>query len=243
MSYKSKFKYNEAYDNSDIAEALSIITGEGVAVSTPSEILSEYASGGVTYADERLNVTLSNTTVTVGCGAAIWSDGSYIVVYEPEKFQVSLSGTYYVYLKYNNVGDISVKCATTLPSTNYMLLAQIDNGVLSDKRTYATSKVGNYGQSSLNELTRTAHSNKQATYTLPNYGYSLIILTYAGEKTAYKHPVIYNKNTSSFLNNCAYFYISTGTTDKCVTGISISDNTLTVTLNANIFDDITVYCI
>ena len=101
MSYKSKFKYNEAYSNTDIAEALSIITGTGIAPSTPSAILSKYVTSGVTYADEQLNVSISGTTVTVGCGAAVWSDGSYIIVYEPETFTVSL--TFDLYSRFKNV--------------------------------------------------------------------------------------------------------------------------------------------
>lgn len=180
MSYISKFKYNEAYSNVDISEALSIITGDGIAPNTPNDILSHYASNGVTYADERLNVSLSGTTVTVGRGAAIMK-GSYIIVYEPETFTVSLTGTYYVYLKYNTVGDIEVVCETALPTDNRMLLATVKNGVVEDNRTYATSKIAQVGKSSLNKLTLKTSSYNNAT----------LVKLYLIEE----HPKVVEKNT------------------------------------------------
>lgn len=185
MSYRSKFKYNEAYSNEDIAEALSIITGSGVVPKNPNEILSESAASGVTYADEWLKVSLSGTVVRVGCGAAIMDDGSYIIVYEPETFTVSLSGTYYVYLKYNTVGDISVKCEKALPSSNYMLLATVKDGAVTDERKYATSKINSYGGRGIsksvsyntvnNQGSISSKNRKTHTIELSNINFSYII--------------------------------------------------------------------
>ena len=194
MSYISKFKYNEAYSNEDISEALSIITGSGIVPNTPNEILSKYASNGVTYADEQLNVSLSGTTVTVGCGAAIM-EGSYIIVYEPETFTVSLTGTYYVYIKYNTVGDISVKCETALPTDNCMLLATVKNGVVTDNRTYATSKINSYGGRTLtktvsyeaiDDTNPVSQNKKTTTFNLSNinFDYVIIYASIAGKKTS-----------------------------------------------------------
>lgn len=247
MSYISKFKYNEAYSNEDISEALSIITGDGIAPNTPNEILSKYVKSGVTYADEQLNVSLSGTTVTVGCGAAVWSDGSYIIVYEPETFTVSLTGTYYVYLKYNAVGDISVKCETALPTDNRMLLATVKNGVVEDERTYATSKIPQYGKSSLNKLTLKTSSYNNATYTLPNYNFSLIIFVYIPSTQWDIRAAIYDTATSSFLDGCnMLFDTGSSTSFKKVVSVSVADKELSVVfgnMNVSDIERTAVYCV
>lgn len=247
MSYKSKFKYNEAYSNTDIAEALSIITGTGIVPNTPSEILSNYASSGVTYADEQLNVSLSGTTVTVGCGAAIMDDGSYIIVYEPEAFTVSLTGTYYVYLKHNAVGDISVKCETSLPTDNDMSLATVANGVVEDKRKYATSKISQFGKSSLNKLALETSSYNNATYTLPNYNFSLIIFMYIPSKNHDIRAAIYNTANSNFLDGCNMLYdTGSSTSHKTVVSVSVADKELSVVFDNMSVENIkatAVYCV
>lgn len=247
MSYKSKFKYNEAYSNTDIAEALSIITGTGIAPSTPNEILSKYVTSGVTYADEQLNVSISGTTVTVGCGAAVWSDGSYIIVYEPETFTVSLTGTYYVYLKYNTVGDIEVACETALPTANYMLLATVKNGVVTDNRIYARSNVASYGKSSLQELTRISSAYNQATYTLPSYNFSILIFIHPNEHSWDDRAAIYDADSGIFLKGCNILY-DTGTSSDnyAVSKVVRSGNNINVTFNnmgkAEV-DKTFVYCV
>lgn len=247
MSYISKFKYNEAYSNEDISEALSIITGSGIVPNTPNDILSHYASNGVTYADERLNVSLSGTTVTVGRGAAIMNDGSYIIVYEPETFTVSLTGTYYVYLKYNTVGDISVKCETEMPSTNYMLLATVASGVVEDNRTYATSNILSYGKSSLFELTLKTSSYNNATYTLPNYNFSLIIFVYKTSPQWDIRAAIYDTATSSFLDDCnMLFDTGSSTSHKKVVSVSVADKELSVVfgnMSVSNIERTAVYCV
>lgn len=247
MSYKSKFKYNEAYSNEDIAEALSIITGSGIIPSTPNEILSKYSSGGVTYADERLKVSLSGTAVTVGCGAAIWSDGSYIIVYEPETFTISLSETYYIYLMHNMAGDISVKCESALPQANYMLLSTVTNGTVTDNRAYATSKITSYGKSSLHELTLASSSYGTAAYTLPNYNFSLLIFMYKATKKPDIRAAVYNAETASFLDDCNMLH-DTGSSSsfRSVSSVSITDNVANVCFNnmtANEIKSVAVYCI
>lgn len=247
MSYKSKFKYNEAYSNTDIAEALSIITGTGIAPSTPSAILSKYVTSGVTYADEQLNVSISGTTVTVGCGAAVWSDGSYIIVYEPETFTVSLTETYYVYLKYNTVGDIEVACETALPTANYMLLATVKNGVVTDNRTYARSNVANYGKSSLQELTRISSDYNQATYALPKYNFSMIIFIYPNDPSWKNRAAIYDADSDSFLKECNMLRDTGSSSDNyTVSKVVRSGNNINVTFNnmeKEKVDKTYVYCV
>ena len=247
MSYKSKFKYNEAYSNTDIAEALSIITGTGIAPSTPSAILSKYVISGVTYADEQLNVSISDTTITVGCGAAVWSDGSYIIVYEPETFTVSLTGTYYVYLKYNTVGDIEVACETSLPTANYMLLATVKNGVVADNRTYARSNVANYGKSSLQELTRISSDYNLATYALPKYNFSIIIFIYPHKDLWDKRAAIYDADSGVFLKECKMLHDTGSSSDSYVVSkVDRSGNNINVTfggMNKANVDKTFVYCV
>ena len=257
MSYKSKFKYNEAYSNEDISEALSILTGSGIAPDTPNEILSNYADSGVTYEDERLKVSISGTEVTVGCGTAIMGDGSYIIIYEPEIFTVSFSETYYIYLKYNTVGDISVKCETEQPTGQYdMLLATVTNNVVADKRTYAVSKVANYGGSSLHELELIKDAYRvddswhwYIDYKLPNYGYSLIIISYGLSDNGFggnKRNIIYDTKTKTFVNNATYLHSSSAAPSGvcAVSSITISGSKATIETNYTVSsNEIKVYCV
>lgn len=247
MSYKSKFKYNEAYSNEDIAEALNIITGTGVIPNAPNEIFSNYVESGVTYGNERLKCSLSGNVVLVGCGAAV-IDGSYIIVYEPEKFNISLSGTYYVYLKYNAVGDISVECGNSAPSENCVMLASITDGILADKRKYASSKITNYGTSSLHNLLCETVSYNNAVYTLPDYGFSTIIFIYTGSSKLWDNrAAIYNIETESFQNDCDMLYdTGTSTSHKSVESVSAADNKLSVTFRNMPVENINntvVYCV
>lgn len=206
-------------------------------------------STSITFASPSLSfaLLLKRLPITVGCGAAVWSDGSYIIVYEPETFTVSLTGTYYVYLKYNTVGDISVACETSLPTTNCMLLATVKSGTVTDNRTYATSNVANYGKSSLQELTRTSSDYNQATYALPKYNFSIIIFIHPNKHSWDDRAVIYDADSGSFLKGCNILY-DTGTSanNYKVSGVVRSGNNINVTFDnmqkAEV-DKTYVYCV
>ncbi len=147
MSYISKFKYDTAYSNEDIQEALKVITGSGVAIGTPNEITGNVATEGVTFAYGQCAVTVSGNTATIATGSVIMPDGSYIIITEPETFEISVSGTYYVFIEEIAVGNNVPRCEIALPENEaaYILLATINNGIVADKRTYAQSKIDGYG--------------------------------------------------------------------------------------------------
>lgn len=150
MSYISKFKYDTAYSNVDIAEALNVITGAGVVPSTPNEILASYSTDGVTYTDKRCEVSISGSIVSIAPGTIIMPDGSYIIIYIEETFAIDTTEEYYVYIESVSEGNNVPRCTVENPfdildSSKYVLLAEVNGGTVIGKRTFAKSKIEDFG--------------------------------------------------------------------------------------------------
>lgn len=85
---------------------------------------------------------LSGTSVKVTQGQALMYDGSRIVI-DAEGVTVSIvsGGKNYVYFKRNETTNtIDVVCSLTAPSANDLPIAEITDGVVTDKRTFASPK-------------------------------------------------------------------------------------------------------
>lgn len=149
MSFISKFKSDTAYSNADINEVISAITGAGVLPSSPNDILSNLAEEGVSLSDERCAVSWANeekSAVKIGTGTVIMPDGSYIIVSD-EILPVSSADKHYVYIYNDLILQNVPMCQTVLPDSgrDYILLAEVENGKILDKRPLATSKIASYG--------------------------------------------------------------------------------------------------
>ena len=86
--------------------------------------------------------SLAGSTVTVAQGQALMADGSRIVIdAEGVTASVVSGGKNYVYFKRNETTNtIDVVCSLTAPSANDLPIAEITDGVVTDKRTFATPK-------------------------------------------------------------------------------------------------------
>ncbi len=163
MSYISKFKRDVAYSNVDINQALSIITTAGITPDTPNDILAEVSSDGVTHENEGCAVFWANdekTQVKIQPGTVIMPDGSYIIIAD-EILTVSSTNTHYIYIYQDLALHNTPVCSEALPddSSLYVLLATAQNGVITDRRKVAVSKIDNFG---VNPIIEMSHS-----FTLP----------------------------------------------------------------------------
>lgn len=149
MAYISKFKTDTAYSNADINEALSLIATKGILPDAPNDILSSLAESGVTYQNERLSVTWADeekTQVKIGAGAAIMSDGSYIIIAD-EVLPILQGEKCFIYIYRDLVLQNIPRCSLSLPEKEdeYLLLAEVENGEISDRRTLSKSKIASFG--------------------------------------------------------------------------------------------------
>ncbi len=165
MSYISKFKTDTAYNNIDINEVTSIITGAGVVPSTPNDILSSYAESGVTLEDCRCEVSWASeerTQVKIASGTVIMPDGSYIII-KDEILSVASRAKHYVYIYHDLFLHNIPVCSMTLPQENeqYVLLAEVYKGEITDKRPLAKSKIVGYGSKPIMEKNITIVSTSQ----------------------------------------------------------------------------------
>lgn len=152
MAYISKFKTDTAYSNEDINLILSAITSKGVLPSSPNDILSAVAAPGVTLSDSRCAVSWENedkTSIVIGSGTVIMSDGSYIVI-SNETLPVEGEEKHYVYIYSDLILQNIPICKTTLPQNgrDYVVLAEVENGKILDRRTLALSKIADFGRRS-----------------------------------------------------------------------------------------------
>lgn len=149
MAYISKFKNDVAYSNTDINEVISAITGSGVLPLSPNDILANVAESGVTLADSRCAVTWANddlSEINIGPGTVIMPDGSYIIISD-EILSVPAKTKHYVYILNDIIHQNIPVCSSSLPDSTqpYVLLAEVENGEITDKRTLAKSKIADYG--------------------------------------------------------------------------------------------------
>ncbi len=149
MSYISKFKTDTAYSNTDINSVIHAITGEGILPSSPNDIFANLSDSGVTISDERCTVSWADedkTQIRIGAGTVIMPDGSHIVIAE-EVLPVSSKEKHYIYIYQDLILHNTPVCDTALPENEslYVLLATAENGIITDMRTLAKSKIAGYG--------------------------------------------------------------------------------------------------
>lgn len=149
MSYISKFKTDTAYNNKDINSIIHAITGEGILPSSPNDIFANLSDSGVTLSDEHCMVSWANeekTQIRIGNGTVIMPDGSHIVIAD-EILPVSSTEKHYIYIYQDLILHNIPVCDTSLPENEslYVLLATAENGIITDMRTLAKSKIADYG--------------------------------------------------------------------------------------------------
>lgn len=148
MSKTSRFETNVAYDNTDINDAIKAITGAGVINigNDPNNILSAVASSGVTVEPKNCKVeAINDTSCKVYDGIVIMENGSHFVITGTETISDIPSGLNYIIVRRDSVSGNVLEAVKELPTDNYVLLAEFENGVVNDRRIPAISKIENFG--------------------------------------------------------------------------------------------------
>lgn len=148
MSKISRFETNVAYDNTDINDTIKAITGAGVINigNDPNNILSAVASSGVTVEPKNCKVeAINDTSCKVYDGIVIMENGSHFVITGTETISDIPSGLNYIIVRRDSVSGNVLEAVKELPTDNYVLLAEFENGVVNDRRIPAISKIENFG--------------------------------------------------------------------------------------------------
>ncbi len=160
MSYKFSFADNATYNATDINSITKRLVTGGVGDSFENGVAYNvskfneagkllYTSGVVPETCLTLRVDkVSDTEILINPGNAFFNDGAVIEIEAGGETLSYISGKKnYVYLK-NELVDKNIcypYCGIDEPTGDYVLLAEIDeNGVISDKRTYARGRLPGY---------------------------------------------------------------------------------------------------
>lgn len=160
--YVSKFRPDTAYGAEDISDIVKTLTGAGVSPSSPNDVLSAVAGGGVTVTDEKCAVRFADTTKTkvkIGAGTVIMPDGSFLVT-DGETLDIPTGETIYVYIRSDILEQNVPTCDAAAPNASDILLATVENGTISDSRVFAKSKIAAYGSNKQKEITYTGKQVK-----------------------------------------------------------------------------------
>lgn len=145
--YVSKFRPDTAYGAEDISDIVKTLTGAGVSPSSPNDVLSAVAGGGVTVTDEKCAVRFADTTKTkvkIGAGTVIMPDGSFLVT-SGEVLDLPTGETVYVSIHSDVLEQNVPTCSLTAPADSDVLLATVENGEILDSRIFSKSKISAYG--------------------------------------------------------------------------------------------------
>ena len=150
MGYTYSFVDNEVYGTDDINAAISRLTTAGVAVYPTDETLinamnsvtAQAASEGIEFSAKSCLVSVEDEDIKISAGTAFFEDGVSMVI-DSEGTTLPLETGVYVYLFRDVNRNSCYPCVSKeLPESGYILLAEIDeNGSVTDKRTYAASKL------------------------------------------------------------------------------------------------------
>ncbi len=155
MSYIAGFSDNQLIGVDDLNSITKrlVTNGVGYTLSNSGSIavtqLNGYTAaiatdGVVGESDSSLKVTKSGSTVTVDCGLAFFADGSFIEVTEKEELSFSGSDGYVYAINDVALGVHEIRVGTAYPEGDFVMLASISGGVLTDARKYAKGKLPSY---------------------------------------------------------------------------------------------------
>lgn len=155
MAYISGFNDNQLIGVDDLNEITkrlvysgieNVLTDDGsLCVTDLNGITTALVTDGVVPETvNTLKVTKSGTTYTIAPGLCFFSDGSFIEITSNEKLSFNGSDGY-VYL-FNDIalGEKKPMVTSAYPTGDFVMLAQITNGTVIDKRKYAKGKVASY---------------------------------------------------------------------------------------------------
>lgn len=203
MGYTETFMDNATYGASDINGIIQKLSTQGISIEfedilndgvsyTPSDLNQLFAaivSDGVTK--DSCRVVMSDGNAKVSAGTIVFADGSTLTVDSAGVVLTVTPGVKnYVYaITQPSLNHNYLKCETTAPTGDYVMLAEVENGVVTDKRKFAASKfVAGYN------MHETFHISKTYTHEISE-GWK-IIDTISVKKSDYKRVLFRNNNWS-----------------------------------------------
>lgn len=155
MAYISGFSDNQLIGVDDLNAITKRLVTSGVGdvlkdssnltVSQLNGITAIMIDGGIVPDNPTcLRVSKSGSTIGIEPGTAFFADGSFIEVTSKEKISFSKADGYVYLLNDTALGEKTIKVTESEPSGDFILLAEISDGVVLDKRTYAKGKVPSY---------------------------------------------------------------------------------------------------
>ena len=212
MGYTQSFMDNATYGASDINGIIKKLSTQGISVEfedilndgvsyTPSDLNQLFAaivSDGVTK--DSCRVVMSDGNAKVSSGTIVFADVSTLTVDSAGVLLTVTQGVKnYVYaIAQPSLNQNYLKCEATAPTGDYVMLAEVENGVLTDKRKFATSKfVAGYNMHEVITISKTytapiANNNSNPT------NWSLVD-TISVKKSDYK-KCLFKNNNASYLN-------------------------------------------
>ena len=221
MAYHFSFADNEIYSAKDVNNITKRLVTQGVAdsfvdgqpynISKMNELGAlMYTSGVVPETVSTLKVTVDGETVLIHPGMAFFEDGAVIEIEEDGHVLSRIPGVAnYVYLKNDlvNTNTCFPVCSSEQPTGDFVLLAEIsENGVVTDKRTYATGKLGGYQSNAGRPMIITQSFSPQnlsetfqKTYDIGNNNYRYLFARMEGRQS-YQTLGVYDFSDGSYVS-------------------------------------------
>lgn len=113
------------------------------AITEINNITKDLVTKGILRTASDCKCTISeDNAVTVGSGVAVFSDGCKFRLEDPLTVQLSNADLTYIFFEHNNELDsVSLVADTKMSEKDCVLLATVENGIITDKRSYAVAKV------------------------------------------------------------------------------------------------------
>ena len=133
-------------------------------------ITAAMVNAGVLNTLNKCNVTVSGGTAYVDTGIIVFSSGAKMKITEPVGISL-LSGSSYLYAKHDvSLNKIYITNSAEAPSGDYVMLAEISDGAVTLRRTFATGKATFAG----GNMTKTVELSGSVT-TEKNNGTALLL--------------------------------------------------------------------
>lgn len=204
MAYTGGFYDNATYGADDVNGIIKKMSTQGISVEfedilndgvsyTPSDLndlFEAIVSDGVTK--DSCKVVMSGRNAKVMAGTIIFSNGSFLTVdNEGVTLPVTAGVKNYVYAYADmSLNNSYIKCETAAPTGDYVMLAEVENGTVTDKRKFAASKfVAGYNMHE--------SFNIDETYSASVGGEWTLLETFAVKKSDYQKLLFTNHTTNT----------------------------------------------
>lgn len=204
MSVNYSFFDDQLIGVDELNKITSRLVSDGIVreVSSVSDLngfVTDVATAGIVPENcDSLKVTVKDGVLTVNKGSAIFSDGTIIELTEAENFAYFSDVKQFVYLisdRVSNRAYVDVSNEETTYEVN-ILLATVENGIVTDERKYARGKLAYYASADVNNNVVVEEDDIDKKYTKDAEGYINYRININSDM--YKYIQILDKNSFNF---------------------------------------------